>query len=235
MISCLTDVQYGQHKCHNSQFWLMLLSILLFNLLSCEEKEQVQLPTNPPTVPLYKGEEFKMVIYGEKVDTGKTVYRNPSPDLIIRGKSDSTYLQTSEIDVLDLHVLYSTVQEDGERIITQLTADKGKVDYRTKNFEAWGNVVIIKDNDMRIETEKILWKQSTNSLTTEPGERVVIYKMDGTVEIGRNLKVNMRDGLNTIELEQGLAEALKDETNDGFFNYKTQPSDTLPPTESVTQ
>jgi hypothetical protein len=68
-------------------------------------------------------------------------------------------------------------------------------------------VVVIKDKELRLETSRIEWQNSTEVLTTEPEDKVVIYRMDGTVTVGKNLMMDQRG--NIIKLDEGLTQTPK--------------------------
>lgn len=199
--------------------FIIVFIIVLQGFYSCDRSSTLEEPTTAieGTPPLYVGENMRLTVYNSEVTPESPNLNSPMPDIIVRGDVDSTYDRTNTIVVNDLRVLYNNIdQETGELSQAQLTSDYGEVDYQTKDFEAWGNVVAIKDQDIRVETSRIKWDNSTQRLTSVPEEQVLIYRIDGTVTVGKNLVMDKE--LNIIELEEGLTQTPRtiDETSEEF-------------------
>jgi len=168
------------------------------------DSDSEDLPENPENFPTQMAGE-EMIYYGYNNDG--------SLDFIVRGTNDY-YLQTKEFLLTDFKVLYYGKDEEGNEVITQLTSNYGKIHTITKNFQAWGNVIVIKKDDSRISTSQITYDHKDKMLRTPPNNKVIIYRADGTITEGVDLvasreastdagKIELKDSItytpNTIE------------------------------------
>ncbi len=118
-----------------------------------------------------------------------------------------------------------------------LISDYGKINLG-KKIEAWGNVIMIKENEYRLETEKIIWEKekkeisktkkpttptthdkeeepSGGTLKTEEGKLVTIYYTDGTIIRGKN--GYWEQGGNKIMLEETYTETYANNSSKSVF------------------
>ena len=88
-----------------------------------------------------------------------------------------------------------------------LTAQEGMVEQQTKNIEAWGDVVIVSGDSLRMEAPKIRWEYSSEKLFAE-GE-VMVASPNGT-ERGEGLVFDGRSKTWTMAKVTGRSkEAVK--------------------------
>jgi len=130
---------------------------------------------------------------------------------IIMGKKNVVFRNSKEIWLDKIRVLHF-VQEGDKVVHIQLTADKGKVNYKNFNCEAWSHAVVIRDKEVRIETERIFWNHEEKKIYTKDEEKVVLYKIvypddpnDQSMikTIGKNLIAD--NSLKTIELDESVS------------------------------
>jgi LPS export ABC transporter protein LptC len=62
--------------------------------------------------------------------------------------------------------------QDGEHTST-LTAEEGIYDSKAEEIEARGNVVVISDEGVRLETEVLSWRKQTNRIFTEAFVKII--------------------------------------------------------------
>lgn len=79
---------------------------------------------------------------------------------------------------------------DGAKEVTSvLTAQGGTVEQHTKDMEAWGDVVIVSGDSLRIEAQKIRWDRASEKIFAEG--QVTITSRGGT-EQGEGLVFDAR-------------------------------------------
>lgn len=166
---------------------------------SCSSKDKPR----RNTAMIVPTSESKLVkIYSYKMDNGfaKT---------IITSKGNIVYRNSKEVYLDKLRILH-IIEENSKYKYIELSADKGKVNYKTLDCEAWSNAVIIRDKEVRIESERIFWSEGKKQFYTQGEEKVTLYKVlnpddpeDNSMirTIGTNLLADQ--GLKTIELEEG--------------------------------
>ena len=88
-----------------------------------------------------------------------------------------------------------------------LTAQEGTVEQQTKNMEAWGDVVIVSGDSLRVEAQRIRWDQASKRIFAE-GE-VMVSDRQGT-EHGEGLVFDGRSRTWTMTKVSGRSkEAVK--------------------------
>jgi hypothetical protein len=192
--------------------------LMTITIVKCSETNESSSSVIGITPPLFEGENFRLNVYNRITDAENPLISNPLPDIILRGDVDETFERTNEIQVTNLRVLYNTINQETQEIVrAQLNSDYAIVNYQTKDFTAWGHVVAIKDGEFRLETSKIHWDNANEVMKTEPDEPVMIYRIDGTVSVGKNLVLNKELD---IEMQETLTEAPKDfDESQEFLNH----------------
>ncbi len=120
-------------------------------------------------------------------------------ELIVYGQTERFYQNKNEIHLKDVQALILNHISENEVREIMIEADNGKLDLNTRNGEVWGNVVIIRENEVRIETNRLVWNNSLKKLYSEENEEVIIYKNDGTITKGKSLVAE--NDLSVIEIE----------------------------------
>lgn len=62
--------------------------------------------------------------------------------------------------------------ERGDRTST-LTARRGRLDDRTRDFEAWENVVVVSDSGRVLRTERLFWTNATRMIHTDADVHII--------------------------------------------------------------
>lgn len=140
-------------------------------VLTEEEKEELK------NMPFYTAEDIKVIIYDENGSVSATVYGD-----------FAEFRQNDEIFIENMKSLFQ-MKEDNEIKHTELISDYGKI-IKRKNIEAYGNVVLIRKNEFRLETDKIFMIDENEAkgsiLKTEKDKLVTIYYADGSIVKGYN-------------------------------------------------
>ena len=89
-----------------------------------------------------------------------------------------------------------------------LTADSGLADLTTKDIHTWGNVVVVTDDERRLETEELYFNNETQLIHNDVFNR---FTRDGDVLTGIGLEAT--PDLEYIEIKQEVAVEVEDETN----------------------
>ena len=113
---------------------IILLIILNFSFISCVDEEEDYGGDKPVYSVLAEAEDVIILRYDEKQEI----------DLVIRGKKDFIY-RDNFMEMHDFKVLFYGKDDKGNPLNVQLTANFGKVNTKTKDFEAWENVIVIKE------------------------------------------------------------------------------------------
>lgn len=184
-----------------TKYTYIFLFILITNCHQIEKKKTITSHVIPTSESLL----IKIFAY-DKSNKLKT---------IITGKKHIIFRNSQEIWLDNIKIIH-IYTEDNKTSYVQLTADKGKVNYKTYHSEAWQNAVIIRDKEIRIETERVYWNHDERKFYTKDEERVIIYKRqylnnpnDNTIikTVGKNLIAN--ENLKTIQLEKSITSSPK--------------------------
>ncbi|MFQ6103130.1 MAG: LPS export ABC transporter periplasmic protein LptC [Candidatus Glassbacteria bacterium] len=84
--------------------------------------------------------------------------------------------ERDEIAARDLHMKF--YNSSGE-YFSQLWSDSGTIDMESNNMHAIGNVVVLTNDSLRLETETLYWDEEKEEISTE--DSVVFYQEDKTV------------------------------------------------------
>jgi len=165
--------------------------------------------------------DVKIVIYNEIGEESATIFGDKAEFI-----GDDALLD-------NMKVLFKS-NEDGTIKYSELVSDYGKINLGSR-IEAWGNVIMIKKDEFRLETEKIIWekrpsqgKNSSNGiLKTEPEKLVTIYYADGSVIKGKNGV--WEQGNNMLILEDTYTQTDTSAKNNSFFSSTSSNSNTKTP------
>ncbi|GMT48585.1 MAG: hypothetical protein IEMM0008_0124 [bacterium] len=145
--------------------WSLVL-ILSLVISSCHKNRQIQRSTRiiPPS------SESKLVKLNSYDPKGNI-------KTIITGQKSTIFKNSKEIWVDKLRVLHILYKKNRKDVVyVELTSDKGIINYKTLDCEAWSNVVLKRDKEVRIETERVYWNHKKKIFKTEDEEEVVSYK-----------------------------------------------------------
>ena len=179
---------------------ILNIIMLVLLLIGCSDKEK-QKSKDAIVLPTSESKLVKIYSYDDK---GKV-------KTIITGLRNVVFRDSKEIWLDKLRVLHIGIEKK-KKVYIQLTADKGKVNYKTFDCEAWSNAVIVRENEVRIETERLFWDHEEKKVYTKDEEKVVMYKRTNPDDpkdksmiktIGKNLKAD--DILKTVELEEAIS------------------------------
>jgi LPS export ABC transporter protein LptC len=83
--------------------------------------------------------------------------------------------EDSQMTLLDggLHVDFFDENGHHSSVLTSL---EGKVDDRTKDFEAHGNVVVVSDSGTTLQTERLFWKKARRQVNSEEFVKIISPK-----------------------------------------------------------
>ncbi len=177
---------------------LVIILLILF-IANCEEKKK--LPRNKVLInPTSEAKLLKIFSYNSKGEV----------QTIITGLKNVVFRNSKEIWLDQIKVLHID-KENGKKVYIQLKADKGKVNYKTLDCEAWSHAVVIREKEVRIQTDRIFWNHQEKKIYTKDEKDVVIYKrvhpddpndLSMVKIIGKNLVGN--NTLKTIELDRAI-------------------------------
>mgnify|MGYP000178632728 CR=1 FL=1 len=186
--------------------WSLVL-ILLFGINSCHKDKQIN-RSSKIIPPSSESKLVKLYSYDLKGHT-KT---------IITGQNSVVFKNSKEIWVDKLRVLHILYKKNRKKeIYVELISDKGIINYKTLDCEAWGNVVLKKDKEVRIETERVYWNHKKKVFKTEEDKEVVSYKRlhpenpndtSQIRQISKKLEVDVSlnpiKGDKTVRVEEGV-------------------------------
>ncbi len=132
-----------------------MVLLLLGVLTGCEEKLR---PSVAPmaTKDIPSQESWKSFVTFS--DSGHTKARLWSGHISVFAAQEFTLLEDSVIvDFFD----------EQERHTSRLTARSGKVLDRTRDFEAYGNVVVTSDSGTVLKTDRLFWNNETSKIHTD--------------------------------------------------------------------
>ncbi len=186
--------------------WSLVL-ILLFGIHSCHQDKQIN-RSSKIIPPSSESRLVKLYSYDLKGNT-KT---------IITGQNSVVFKNSKEIWVDELRVLHILYKKNRKKeIYVELTSDKGIINYKTLDCEAWNNVVLKKNKEVRIETERVYWNHRKKVFKTEEGKEVVSYKRlhpeddNDTSQIRQiskklelDVSLNPIKGDKTVRVEEGV-------------------------------
>ena len=190
---------------------IVLFHILMLILISCEDEPNEKVRKDV-VIPTSESKLIKMYSYTK---TGKV-------QTVISGQYDAIYRNSNEI-WLDTVRLLHIAKSKGKDVLVELTADKGKVNYKTMNCEAWSNAIIIREKEVRVETHRIYWNDEQKKFYTKDEGKVTIFKVlhpknpkdDSVIKVvGKNMVAD--NGLETIELDDAITATPKSSTKEGY-------------------
>jgi LPS export ABC transporter protein LptC len=129
--------------------------ILALGLLGCEAKVRpsiVPLQTkNPPSQESWKS----TVIFSDSARVSAILWAG---HIAVYAEKEYTLLEDSiHVDLFDRSGNHTSV----------LTARRGKVDDRTRDFEAYENVVVTSDSGTTLKTDRLFWNDSESKIHTD--------------------------------------------------------------------
>jgi len=67
---------------------------------------------------------------------------------------------------------------------SQLTSDKGRLNESSNNVEAFGNVVVVSDSGITLQTEKIWWDNATEKVVSDQFVTITTAEQDTLYGVG---------------------------------------------------
>ncbi|MDH5680146.1 MAG: LPS export ABC transporter periplasmic protein LptC [Spirochaetota bacterium] len=190
---------------------IAIINIIMLLVLSCDD-DQKETVRKDVVIPTSESKLIKMYSYSK---TGKI-------QTVISGQYDAIYRRSNEI-WLDTVRLLHVAKSKGKTVFVELTADKGKVNYKTMNCEAWSNAVIIREKEVRVETHRIYWNDEQKKFYTKDEGQVTVFKLlrpndpkdDSVIKVvGKNMVAD--NGLETIELDEAITATPKSASKEGY-------------------
>ncbi len=206
----------------------ILILFSSFFILSCniDDYEDSDLKGDEIVFSQYVQDNYKEIPSSVTSEINIVIYNNAGDEVATINGDSAEFVEEDAI-IQNMSVLFQSHGENGIEYST-LVSDIGKINLGRK-IEAWGNVIMVKEDEYRLETEKIIWEKSEQSmnkdgtdgrLTTEEGKLVTIYYADGTVIKGKN--GYWEQGGNRIILEETYTEADQSTaSNDSFLTGGT--------------
>ena len=134
--------------------------------------------------------------------------------IVIRGLRSVVYKEQEEIWLDDIKVLILDYEEGGGLVRVELTANEGRVNYESLDFEVWGEGLIVREEEVRIEGDRFYWDNEKRYFYTKDEELVKIYRLIKGEEVGvviaRGRNLMARDELKTVELDEVETEVPKE-------------------------
>ena len=125
---------------------LFVLAVSLCLLWGCEEKIKPSVLGGVSSTTLPSQESWNATVTFTDSGIVKAILKAGHISQY-EGTKQTTMDQGVHVDFFDEHGLHSSV----------LTSQAGKVDETTNNLEATGNVVVVSDSGIVVETEKLYW------------------------------------------------------------------------------
>jgi LPS export ABC transporter protein LptC len=138
----------------------ILAFFLLCNLLACQKKEPPRLAENDFTdVPEQIIENMEVTFTEQGRRTG--VLKADSVAIFKQGKVKRG--KKIQVDFYD---------REGQHVST-LTAMEGTYDSKAEEIEAQGDVVVVSEAGVRLETDVLRWRKKTNRIFTDAFVRII--------------------------------------------------------------
>lgn len=118
----------------------------LFLALGCEEKIKPSVLGGAPSTTLPSQESWNATVTFTDSGVVKAILKSGHISAF-EGTKQTLLDKGVHVDFFDEHGAHSSV----------LTSQTGKVDENTNNLEAIGNVVVVSDSGVVVETEKLFW------------------------------------------------------------------------------
>jgi len=134
---------------------LPILLVLALGIAGCEEKVRpsiLPLPTkDPPSQESWRS----TVIFSDSAQVNAILWAG---HIAVYAEEEYTLLDDSiHVDLFDRSGNHTSV----------LTARRGKVEDRTRDFEAYENVVVISDSGTTLMTDRLFWDDSEGKIHTD--------------------------------------------------------------------
>ena len=123
---------------------------------------------------------------------------------VLQSEKMLKYAGESDVHLVTLQMDFF---KDGEHF-SVLTADSGLADLTTKDIHTWGSVVVVTDDERRLETEELYFDNETQLIHNDVFDR---FTRDGDVLTGIGLEAT--PDLEYIEIKQKVEVEVEDETN----------------------
>ncbi len=149
-------------------------------------------------LPASISHNVKIVIYDKEGEENAIIY------------GDKAEFEDSAL-IDNMKVLFKS-EEDGEIKYSELVSDYGKINLGS-SIEAWGNVVLIKKNEFRLETEKIYWNKGNYKDYLEKEEK------EKNAEMMRD-NDNKEQNVENIEEDEEVKDVKSNEKKDTKIDTK---------------
>ncbi len=133
---------------------IIIVSLILLSIISCNEKKI------EPQVALINSEELPDQ---ESHDATITFTEEGKLKAILYSDTIKVFSEKREKDLKHLHIDF---YEDGKKT-SSITSDKGKIDDRTQDMYAIGNVVAVSDSGIILTTDELIWKNKNKKIVTD--------------------------------------------------------------------
>ncbi len=157
------------------KFYILLICVSLVILISCDEGK---------VVPKMKNDIHNLETQPDQISYETEVFFADSSftKAILKAKRARVYQARFET-ILDGGVYVQFFQRQSSKKVSYLTSDSARIDERTKNMLAGGNVIVISDStNTKLETSLLEWDNTTQKLysteyvkVTSPSETIQGY------------------------------------------------------------
>ena len=133
---------------------LLIIVVLILTFTSCNEKKI------KPQVALISSEELPDQ---ESHDATITFTEEGKLKAILYADTIKVFSEKREKDLTGVHIDFYK----DEKKTSSITSDKGKIDDRTQDMYAIGNVVAVSDSGITLTTEELVWKKNNKKIVTD--------------------------------------------------------------------
>ncbi|CUT04814.1 LPS export ABC transporter periplasmic protein LptC [Candidatus Chrysopegis kryptomonas] len=138
----------------------LIFSFFIFLFLSCEERLKPSIVQLPQTQIPSQESWNATIIFS---DSGKVRAILKANHIMVFQDQDITILNEGfRVDFYD---------ENGKHT-SYLIADSGRVNEKTKNLEAYGNIIAVSDEGTKVETSRLFWDNERNKVRSDAFVRV---------------------------------------------------------------
>ncbi|MBN1637961.1 MAG: LPS export ABC transporter periplasmic protein LptC [Ignavibacteriales bacterium] len=132
---------------------MLIISFLLFGCNTEKVKPKINTELEKEQLPVHESWDTK-IIFSEQGITKAILY---AKHLEILEDQQGTFVDGVKIDFYDKN----------EILISTLTSDKGRVDDKTQNMFAVGNVVVVNEENTTVETDELMWRKVDQMIMTD--------------------------------------------------------------------
>ena len=177
--------------------WLVVYCTLLTVVFGCGDAEE---PVQTAATGAKTGRIPEQQFFGYRLIESEAGVRQ----WVLQSEKMLKYAGERDVHLVTLQMDFF---KDGEHF-SVLTADSGVADLTTKDIHTWGNVVVVTEDERRLETEELYFNNETQLIHNDVFDR---FTRDGDVLTGIGLEAT--PDLEYIEIKQKVEVEVEDDTN----------------------